>query len=134
MSNSALNSVFQWSKAKGVARLVLLSLADRADDTGRVWCGAQDISARTLASRRQVFEAISNLCDLGELVIEGTRGPKRCNAYRITLNQCSQRTSAESALVQFPPLTSAASAPKPLRTPHNNLKRLVGGTKALNLR
>jgi hypothetical protein len=121
VSNSVLNTVFEQSKAKGVARLVLLSLADRADDTGRAWCGAKDLCTRTLASRRQVFEAISYLQELGELVIEGKRGSKRCNAYRVTLNQCSQRTSAESALVQSPHVTSAASAPKPLRTPHKNV-------------
>ena len=133
MSNAILTAAFERSKSKGVARLVVLSLADRADDNGRVWCGAKDICTRTLASRRQVFEAISNLCDLGELVIEGTRGPKSCNAYRITLDQCSQRTIAKSALVQFPPLTSAATAPKPIRTPHNSLRRLVGKPRPFRL-
>ena len=49
MSNAVLNAVFQHSKAEGVARLVLLSLADRADDSGRAWCGAKDFCTRTLS-------------------------------------------------------------------------------------
>ena len=35
MSNAILNAVFAHSESRGVARLVLLSLADRADDKGR---------------------------------------------------------------------------------------------------
>jgi hypothetical protein len=67
VSNSVLNAVFEQSKAEGVARLVLLSLADRADDSGRAWCGAKDFGTRTLASRSQIFEAIKSLRASGEI-------------------------------------------------------------------
>jgi hypothetical protein len=133
MSNVILNAVFQHSKAEGVARLVLLSLADRADDSGRAWCGAKDLCDRTRASRRQVKEVVPQLCEMGELAIVGKWGPKRCNVYQITLDQCDQRTSAATALVQSPPLTSAARAPKPSRTHKNSLRRLVGKPGPLKL-
>jgi len=117
MSNAALNAVWNRSKSEGTARLVLLSIADRADDKGRAFCGAKDLCQRTNAGRRTVFTALRELRDdFKELVIMEGKGPRGCNRYQITLDWCENGTSAESALVQDLHASSAKSAPKPNRT------------------
>lgn len=117
MSNAALTAVWSRSKSEGTARLVLLSIADRADDKGRAFCGAKDLCQRTNAGRRTVFTALRELRDdLKELAIMEGKGPRGCNRYQITLDWCGNGTSAESALVQDLHVTSAKSAPKPNRT------------------
>jgi hypothetical protein len=116
MSNAALNAVWNRSKSEGTARLVLLSIADRADDKGRAFCGAKDLCQRTNAGRRTIFEALNELKELKELNVLPDKGPRGCNRYQITLDWCEIGTSAKSALVRNPHESSAKSAPKPNRT------------------
>jgi hypothetical protein len=96
MSNTVLNSVFERSKSKGIARLVLLCLADRANDDGRAWCGATDIATRANIKRYNVTRVVEQLCRLGELAVEYRKGPKCCNIYQIagslTLRQSHPET------------------------------------------
>lgn len=116
MSNAALNAVWNRSRSEGTARLVLLSIADRADDKGRAFCGAKDLCQRTNAGRRTVFDALRELRELGELNVLADKGPRGCNRYQITLDWCENGTSAKSALVRNLHESSAKSAPKPNRT------------------
>lgn len=76
MSNAALNAVWNRSRSEGTARLVLLSIADRADDKGRAFCGAKDLCQRTNAGRRTVFDALRELRELGELNVLADKGPR----------------------------------------------------------
>lgn len=116
MSNAALTAVFNRSRSEKTARLVLLSIADRADDKGQAFCGAQDLCKRANASRRTIFYALRELRELGELSILAEKGPRGCNRYQITLDWCKNRTSAESALVRNLHSAGAKSAPKPSLT------------------
>jgi len=116
MSNAALTTVWNRSRSTGAARLVLLSIADRADDKGRAFCGAKDLCQRTNAGRRTVFDALRELRELGELDVLADKGPRGCNRYQITLDWCENGTSAKSALVRNLHESSAKSAPKPNRT------------------
>jgi hypothetical protein len=116
MSNAALTAVWNRSKSEGTARLVLLSIADRADDKGRAFCGAKDLCQRTNAGRRTVFDALRELREIGELNVLADKGPRGCNRYEITLDWCENGTSAKSALVRNLHESSAKSAPKPNRT------------------
>jgi hypothetical protein len=116
MSNAALTAVWNRSKSEGTARLVLLSIADRADDKGRAFCGAKDLCQRTNAGRRTVFDALRELREIGELNVLAAKGPRGCNRYQITLDWCENGTSAKSALVRNLHESSAKSAPKPNRT------------------
>src|SRR4051812_27288951 len=74
-----VNLAFQCSQFKGVTRLVLLSLADRADISGVCWCAYEDIMLRTNASRGAIAEALNQLtaCE-----IEGKHLLKRQNRFR----------------------------------------------------
>lgn len=119
MSNTALNAVWSQSKSEGVARLVLLSIADRADEKGRAFCGAKDLCNRANAGRRTVFDALRELRRIEELIVLPDKGPRGCNRYQIKPDWCENGTSAKSALVRNPHSTSAKSAPKPSLTKKN---------------
>ncbi len=60
--------VWDHSNAEGTDRLVLLAIADSADDDG-LWCGDLDTLARRarVAARAQVLDALTRLEDAGRL-------------------------------------------------------------------
>ena len=97
MSNAALTAVFTHSKSEGLARLIMLSIADRADNQGRAYCGASDLSRRTNADRRNVFRALKTLRGR-ELEVLPKKGMGGCNAYRITIDQWHNATSGNTPL------------------------------------
>ena len=96
MSNVALNAVFERSKSKGIARLVLLSIADRSDASGIAWCGASDIASRANISRQNVARAVKELCEQGELGVEYRKGPKCCNVYKISDSLKARQSQGET--------------------------------------
>ena len=83
MSNGVLTAVFEGSRSKGVARLVLLAIADRADDEGRAWCGTADIAKRAGISRNHVVRHTKLLNELGELEVGFREGKKNTNQYLV---------------------------------------------------
>ncbi|MFJ4800877.1 helix-turn-helix domain-containing protein [Streptomyces murinus] len=85
MSSGAREWVFEYSSSKGVARLVLHSVADRvADDKCVAWASLSDLCQRTNASRTAVREALAALCKSGELeTLDHLEGPKRASVYRL---------------------------------------------------
>jgi DNA-binding MarR family transcriptional regulator len=118
VSNTALNTVFAHSRSQGTARLVLLSIADRADDHGRAFCGAADLCRRSKADRATVFRAVRSLRQLGELTVLPDKGTRGCNRYEITVNQSQNATSSKTPLVAICNTTSGNLRPKPIRTPN----------------
>lgn len=118
MSNTALNTVFANSRSQGTARLVLLSIADRADDHGRAFCGAKDLCRRSNADRATVFRAIRSLRKMGELTVLPDKGTRGCNRYEITVNQSQNATSCKTPPVAICNTTSGKMRPKPNRTPN----------------
>ena len=67
MSIAAYEAVWERSKSKGSQRLVMLSLAEHADETGSCWPSIKRISERTNVSKRQVIRALSELVGMGEI-------------------------------------------------------------------
>ena len=87
MSNAVISAVWNRSRSEGTARLVLLSIADRADEKGRAFCGAKDLCQRANAGRRTIFTALRELKELKELNIMEGKGPRGCNRYEMTDTQ-----------------------------------------------
>jgi len=119
MSNTALTAVFTHSKSEGLARLIMLSIADRADNEGRAYCGASDLSRRTNADRRNVFRALKSLREMvpAEIEVLPRKGISGCNAYRITLDQWQCATSGNTPLGAQKAQSSGNTPPKPKGTP-----------------
>lgn len=91
MSVVWVRAVFEHSKARRAARLVLLSLAERANDDGTCWPSIADTAKRAMVSDRAAQMATRALVQLGELRIERRGGGRSAigkgysNLYRITL-------------------------------------------------
>ncbi|WP_078973455.1 helix-turn-helix domain-containing protein [Streptomyces sp. MMG1533] len=83
MSFKVTNWVWSRSESRNGARLVMLALADRADDNGCAWPSIDDLAERTNLSPRAVQKGITNLVELGELKVENGGGRHRSNRYRI---------------------------------------------------
>ncbi len=83
MSFKVTNWAWARSESRNGARLVMLALADRADDNGCAWPSIDDLVERTKLSPRAVQKAIANLVEIGELQVENGGGRHRSNRYRI---------------------------------------------------
>ncbi len=80
--------VLRHSRATLGSRLVLLSLADYADENGgSIWPSVKTICSDTLLSERQVQYALRNLEQLGEISVEQKGGGRRTTRYRILMGE-----------------------------------------------
>jgi hypothetical protein len=70
MSVRALSHVWQNSKQKGGNLLVLLALADFADDAGISWAAVPTLAAKARLTDRQTQRVLRELADEGEILIE----------------------------------------------------------------
>lgn len=88
MSLSALTHVWKHSKAKGSALLVMLALADYADDEGQSYPSVKTLSIKTRMSPRNVQKVIQKLITTGELCVVTGRGIPTANGstnlYKLT--------------------------------------------------
>jgi hypothetical protein len=112
MSVHASHWVWEHSRSKGTARLVLLALADHAGaDGGDAYPSVGRLAIRCGVGKRTVQEALKVLVSLGELVIEPQAGPGGANRYQIAM------TPAESAPVRNLHPADPAPTPRDIRTP-----------------
>ncbi len=123
MSVKAMSWVWEHSRAKGSARLVLLALADHAGaDGGDAYPSIRRLSQRCGIGERTVQEALQALVALGEIEVEANAGPRGVNRYRLTMPPQIPHPadSAPRNLSQGPPQNTAPapadSAPEPSRT------------------
>jgi hypothetical protein len=78
--------VWEHSRSRGPARLVLLAIADNAHDDGaQAWPSITTLIRKTGHVERTVQEALKALQELGELEIDYNGGPRRCNLYRVVM-------------------------------------------------
>jgi hypothetical protein len=81
---SVSNWVWDHSKSRHGARLVLLAIADHVKtDGGQAWPSVKEICRKTQLAERAVRAAITELSGLGELDVEFNTGPGGCNRYRV---------------------------------------------------
>ena len=80
-----MNTVWQSSRASGNALLVLLAIADNANDAGTAWPSVDTIARKARCSERRAQRHLRRLEALGELQVEKQAGPRGCNLYRVTV-------------------------------------------------
>ncbi|WP_035799891.1 helix-turn-helix domain-containing protein [Kitasatospora mediocidica] len=87
MSHSARDWVWERSRARGTARLVMLSLADHVTGPECLAYGSTtSLAERTGAGRRTVVTAVDRAIELGELeIVRGRTGPRGERVYRLPL-------------------------------------------------
>lgn len=87
--------VWTQSRSGPTERLVLLAIADCANDQGQAWPSMAALVEKTRLGERTVQRAVATLVDLGELaaVIGGGRG--RTTKYRLLLPESESETPSE---------------------------------------
>ena len=81
MSFDAIQRVWDDSKARGLARLVLLSLATHENQNGISWPSIDRLAEKTQVSRRQVIRIINELEEIQEIAILRSKGGHTSNFY-----------------------------------------------------
>ena len=86
MAISVSNWVWDHSKSRHGARLVLLALADHmnAPDSW-AWPSNKALRGKTNLTERAVRLAVAELIELGELAVDLNSGPGGCNRYRVII-------------------------------------------------
>ena len=79
-----MNRVWETSTAKNSALVVMLALANRADEDGLCWPGVAYIARRARLEERQVQNILRQLAASGELYIAAGGGRSNTNLYFIT--------------------------------------------------
>lgn len=82
-----LSRVWDHSRSTGIDRLVLLAIADNANDQGLAWPGFEHLASKTRVARSTVQLAIKRLCVLGELSYENRRveGRQAQNIFKVLI-------------------------------------------------
>ena len=112
VSIRAMAAVWKHCKAGGVELLVMLAIADRADDEGAAYPSLQTLATKIRMSPRNTRYLISKLEKSGELEIERNAGPHGCNLFRV---KCLD-TPAKIAPLQPMVNTPASCGNLPLQT------------------
>lgn len=99
LSVYVMSWVFRNSKAELGDRLVLLAIADFADDDGYCWPSIAKIAEKTLMSERAVQYSVRALESRGELTVSIGTGDGRRNEYRVLQgrNPCTLSESPKGA-------------------------------------
>ena len=86
--------VWELSSTRGNDLLMLLAIADFADDEGNAYPAVSTLAEKCRIQGRGANKILASLRKIGELEIRQNEGPKGTNRYRITLPACplSHRT------------------------------------------
>lgn len=111
MSIEATKAVWEWSKQKSGALLVLLALADYTNKEGIAWPAVSTLAHKVRMSTRNVQRHLRALENAGELEIRRNQGPGGSNIYRILLsnnksNSCDAHVTGDTGV---PKAVSSAS-------------------------
>jgi hypothetical protein len=85
MSIRTMNRIWDTQTSPGTHRLLLMALADRADEDGICWPGVDYLSSKVQVKVRQVQKMLRDLESTGELFVQINRGRGRTNQYFVTV-------------------------------------------------
>ena len=83
MSVLVTGTVWKTSRQTGSALLLLLAIADIADDEGVAWPGINRLAQKTRLNKRTVYRLLSQLMAEGELEVSSGKGRRNTNHYRV---------------------------------------------------
>lgn len=90
--------VWDQSRSGPTQRLVLLAIADCANDRGTdAYPAASTLAKKTGLSERGVRKAINDLQSIGELEVDYKAGPKGCNRYRVLMPDLAPHAGSDPA-------------------------------------
>lgn len=83
MSLTALTHVWKYSEQRHSTLLLLLAMADFADDYGRCWASVNTLARKARISERRVVDLVAILERAGEIAVDKGAGPRGVNVYLI---------------------------------------------------
>ena len=78
-----MSAVWESGEVSGATLLVLLALADYANDNGICWPGVPALAKKARVSERYVRELLGDLEDGGYITRELNAGPSGVNTYKV---------------------------------------------------
>jgi hypothetical protein len=112
MSLAATTYVLHRRYGNQTRKLIMIAIADFADDSGKAWPSIDTLAARAECSRRSVQEHLQHLRAAGDLVIVPNAGRSGTHLYRIIFKK-----NDDSA----PPVVGGAGFAPPVQTAAGNL-------------
>jgi hypothetical protein len=113
MSRKIVDRVWQHSKLSGANKLLLLALAEQADDDGFTWVSYKTLAPMVGVIERQVYRLVDNLIKKGELLVweqQGQHGGRGyTNIYFVTTG-LTQEQMAEVVRIRFDLVTDEIEA------------------------
>ena len=97
MSIKIMSAIWEEADVGGARLLVLLALADYANDSGICWPGVHALARKARVSERYARELLGDLEDSGYIVREMNTGPYGVNTYKVLVgdaNLAGVRTGA----------------------------------------
>lgn len=92
MSFEAVSWALKESGHFGTDLLVLISLAERANESGEAWPSHKDLAKRSRVSERQIRRSMKKLIESGEVEQIHRYSPGRPTRYRMTWMPCPRRS------------------------------------------
>jgi len=86
-----MSNVWDHSKMKGSTLLLLIAIADNANDDGLAWPGIETLAKKTRQTERTISNQIGKCEQSGELMVYRRDGLH--NHYIVTVNQTEQQTA-----------------------------------------
>lgn len=113
--------VWQHSTSEGIDRLVLLAIADAADDDGgNAWPSVATLARKTRVDPRTVQRAVRRLVAVGELTMRSNAGRNGVNVYRVTMTPGTVPPRQTATPGATPPRQDAAPAESPHPPAHSH--------------
>lgn len=94
MSVRTMAAVWERSQHSGTNLLMLLAIADFADDDGRAYPAVPTLARKCRMKERNAQYILSELVESAELTIQRGKGPRGSNVYRIKLASLGVQQSA----------------------------------------
>jgi hypothetical protein len=110
MSVRTLSRVWDHSTRSGTELLMLLAIADFADDAGWAYPSVGTLAAKTRMTARNVNHILAALRDSGELEIHRSDGPRGTNRYRIRTGLTPEAGFTPEAHFTLKPASSTPEA------------------------
>jgi hypothetical protein len=83
MSIRVMSKVWENSQQKGTALLLLLAIADYANDDGEAWPAIETLAKKIRMSERYTHLLVTSLIQAGELSVKIQAGKKGCNLFTV---------------------------------------------------
>ena len=110
MSIQATSYVLHRRYGSQTRKLLMIAIADFANDDGEAWPSVDTLAQRAECSRRAVQENIRALQIEGELALHPNAGPRGCNLYRVIFKKTEHRKIApKGGAPAAPPVQMSAA-------------------------